>query len=148
MKPSSLLAPIYRTGPASFECGTHQHRRLARWRIASALLLPALVLAGCGGSEGEDPEITLAVAPTSAAAGATITLLALATDEDGSVEEVEMYRLTSSGNVLLGTLNSQPYQMQVDLPDDASGTVSFFARAIDDDDNTTDSATVTVTVTD
>jgi hypothetical protein len=121
---------------------------MARWRIASALLLPALVLAGCGGSEGEDPEITLAVAPTSAAAGATITLLALATDEDGSVEEVEMYRLTSSGNVLLGTLNSQPYQMQVDLPDDASGTVSFFARAIDDDDNTTDSATVTVTVTD
>jgi hypothetical protein len=148
MNPSSLFAPIYRTGPASSECGTHQHRRTARWRIASALLLPAFLLAGCGGTfDDEDPEVTLGVTPTTAAPSATVTLIALATD-DGSVSEVEFYRVTATGNVLLATLREQPYQIETTLPSDATDTVSFFARAIDDDDNSADSARAIVTIDD
>jgi hypothetical protein len=150
MMTPSPLAPESRTGRTSIQCGTPGLRpQPSRWRVAAALVLPALLLASCGGSadDSDPPQVAMAVTPTSAAAGASVTLLALATDDE-SVTEVRFYRVVGTGNVVLGSLFAQPYQLTVTLPSDATDSVSFFARAFDEDDNETNSATVTVTIPD
>lgn len=119
---------------------------LQRGALASGLLL-SLALAGCGGGSSDDgPTVTLAVTPTSAAAGATVTLIAVASSDVG-MSAVRFYRVDASANTLLGTLNGSPYQFTTTVPTTASGSVSYFARAVDVDANTTDSDTATVTVT-
>lgn len=114
--------------------------------MACGLLL-SLALAGCGGGTTSDgPTVTLAVTPTSAAAGATITLIAVASSDAG-MSAVRFYRVDASANTLLGTLNTSPYQFTTTVPSTASGSVSYFARAVDTDANTTDSDNATVTIT-
>ena len=114
--------------------------------MASGLLL-SLALAGCGGGTTSDgPTVTLAVTPTSAVAGATITLIAVASSDAG-MSAVRFYRVDASANTLLGTLNTSPYQFTTTVPSTASGSVSYFARAVDADANTTDSDNATVTIT-
>lgn len=122
-----------------------RHRFLQRGAMASGLLL-SLALAGCGGGSDDGPTVTLAVTPTSAAAGATVTLIAVASSDVG-MSAVRFYRVDASANTLLGTLNASPYQFTTTVPTTASGSVSYFARAVDADANTTDSDTATVTVT-
>jgi hypothetical protein len=116
----------------------------------TALLLPALLLAGCGGTadESDPPEIGLGafvITQPSGTTGATVAMLALARDDEG-VTQVQFFRVSGTSSVLLGTASAPPYQLQVVLPVEATGTVRFFARATDTDANTTDSAPVTVTV--
>ncbi len=122
-----------------------QRLRAAPWLAAAAL---GLLLNGCSTSEdsGSGPSVTLATTPTSAAAGAVVTLIAVASDDVG-VSEVRCYRVDSGANTLLGTLNTSPYQLQATLPANATGSVAYFARAVDTDDNTTDSNQAAVTIT-
>lgn len=120
-------------------------RLLQRGALAGGLLL-SLVLTGCGGGTSDGPTVTLAVTPTSAAAGATVTLIAVASSDVG-MSAVRFYRVDASANTLLGTLNASPYQFTTTIPTTASGSVSYVARAVDADANTTDSDTATVTVT-
>lgn len=122
-----------------------QRLRAAPWLAAAAL---GLLLNGCSTSDDSDsgPSVTLATTPTSAAAGAVVTLIAVASDDVG-VSEVRFFRVDSGTNTLLGTLNTSPYQLQATLPANATGSVSYFARAVDTDSNTTDSNQATVTIT-
>ncbi len=73
-------------------------------------------------------------------APATITLNATASDSDGSITKVEFYR----GTTKLGEDTSAPYSLN--LTSVAAGSYSYFARATDNSGATTDSAAVTVTV--
>ncbi len=122
-----------------------QHLRAAPWLAAAAL---GLLLNGCSSSEDSEgaPSVTLAATPTSAAAGAVVLLIAVASDDQG-VSEVRFYRVDSGANPLLGTRNTSPSQLQATLPAHATGSVAYFARAVDADDNTTDSNQAAVTIT-
>lgn len=122
-------------------------------RLAAALLGAAALAAGCGGSVslgfvlGDDdrPTASLAVSPTSAAPGDALRLVAAASDDYG-VDYVEFYRLDTSGSTLLGFDGLPPYQLDTTVPAGASGSVQFFARAVDGGGQRGDSAVVTVDV--
>lgn len=120
-----------------------QRLRTTPWLAAAAL---GLLLNGCSSNTDEGPSVTLATTPTSAVAGATVTLIAVASDDQG-VSEVRFFRVDSGGSTLLGTLNTSPYQLQATLPANATGSVAYFARAVDTDGNTTDSNQAAVTIT-
>ena len=111
-----------------------------------------LALAGCNfgvslgiGPDDDPPSVSLAVAPQAAAAGATVELVAAASD-DYVVREVRFYREDAAGPVLLGRDTSAPYALQAAIPASAAGEVRFFARAEDDAGQVTESAVAVVTV--
>jgi hypothetical protein len=72
---------------------------------------------------------------------ATFTLAATATDNDGTIAKVEFYQNGS----LLGEDAAAPFTFPATLT--TAGTYNFVARATDNDDSGTDSAPVTVTIT-
>ena len=123
----------------------------ARQRVVA--LLGAVALAGCGGSvslgfgfdDDERPTASLAVSPTSASPGDTLRLVAAASDDYG-VDFVEFYRVDDSGSTLLGFDGLSPYQLDTTVPADATGSVQYFARAVDGGGQRGDSAVVTVSV--
>ena len=122
--------------------------------------LPLLLLAGCGGGvwlgvcdgcddDGDDdpPSVALVVSPAQARSGDTVRLAAAASD-DFAVREVEFYRLDALGNgVRLDTDTVSPYELDTTIPTGSGGsTVRYFARAIDDRHQRTDSASASVSV--
>jgi Bacterial Ig domain len=116
--------------------------------VSFAATLGSALLAACGGTDNEAPTVTLAAAPTGGVVGATITLVAAAEDnEDGGIAEVRFYRIDASTEALLATVTSSPYLFQTTIPVGATGSVTYLARAVDTDDETADSNTVSVTVT-
>lgn len=109
-------------------------------------------LTGCYGSlsfgigpDDDPPSVSLAAAPTTAAPGELIGLVAAAND-DYAVREVQFFRVDVGGNTLLGRDSSAPYAIETALPAGASGTVRYFARAVDDAGQDSDSQDVVVTV--
>jgi hypothetical protein len=120
--------------------------------LAAALLLVAL--AGCGGGlyltlgdsefDSAPPSVSLATV-SSASRGQNIRLAAAAADDFG-IRQVTFYRDDGADGVLLGTDSGAPYESDTQIPADAVGTVSYFARATDFDGNVTQSTTVSVTV--
>jgi aqualysin 1 len=97
-------------------------------------------------SDGDErPSVSLAAAPTEAAAGERIGLVAAASDDD-DVREVLFFRVDAVGNVLLGRDAGAPYTFETTLPAAPGTTVRYFARAVDDAGQETDSAEVVVTV--
>ena len=124
--------------------------------------LALVALGGCGGGiylewehgwigweddwDRSAPDVSLVVSPASAPVGATVTLSAAASDDQG-IDEVIFYRRSGSGSVLLGSVGRSPYTWSTVLPADASGSVGYFARAVDVVGRRTDSATVSVTLT-
>jgi hypothetical protein len=92
-------------------------------------------LLGCGGGEDDEPP--------------TISLAANA-DDDNGLKEVVFYSVGTNVEVPLAKFTSftgGPLLHQVIIPTGATGSVSYKARAIDNDDQETDSNTVSVTVT-
>jgi hypothetical protein len=110
--------------------------------MSAVALLP--LAAACGGGD-ESPTIELSAIPSSGEVGATITLSATA-DDDDVVTEVRFYRTTGNSEELLATFSEAPYLFQTTVPTGASGTITYMARAIDSDDQETDSEEVEVTV--
>jgi hypothetical protein len=123
------------------------------------VLAPVLLLAGCGGGvwlgvcdgcdDGDDdpPNVALVASPAQARSGDTVRLAAAASD-DFAVREVEFYRLDAAGNATrLDTDTTTPYELDTVIPAGSGGlTLRYFARAIDDRRQRTDSVTVEVTV--
>jgi hypothetical protein len=132
--------------------------RCRAWLAGLALA----VLGGCGGGiylewehgwigwqddwDRRAPDVSLVVAPGGAPVGATVTLSAAASDDQG-IDEVIFYRRSGSSSVMLGSVGRSPYTWNTVLPADASGSVGYFARAVDVVGRRTDSATVSVTLT-
>ena len=123
-------------------------RRHVRLVAAAAASLLSLALTGCGGGTTDDaPTITLATTATSASAGESVTLIAVASSDLG-IAAVRFYRVDSSTTTLLGTLNATPYQFTTTVPSTATDSISYFARAVDADGNTGDSDDVEIAITD
>jgi len=129
--------------------------RAAR-RLACQLILPPLLLAGCGGglyigwgNYGDDraPSVSIATAQTSVAAGGTLRVVAAASDNDSGIDEVAFYRLDGSAATRLGSVGSPLYAWDVAVPADGRTQVSVFARARDGAGNEADSAVLAVSVT-
>jgi hypothetical protein len=122
---------------------------------AAHLLIAAAAgacLAACGvgvsigiGPDDDPPSVSLAAAPSSAAPGERIGLVAAAND-DYVVREVLFFRIDSGGSTLLGRDNSAPYAFETSLPTGAGSEVRYFARAVDDAGQAADSQEVTVSV--
>jgi uncharacterized protein (TIGR03437 family) len=74
-------------------------------------------------------------------AGQDITLAATASDSDGTVTKVDFYR----SGTLIGTDTSAPYS--VVWTNTQKGNYNLFARATDNNGNSTDSAVVSISVT-
>jgi hypothetical protein len=97
----------------------------------------ALALAGCGGgfyiSDGfddDDPEVTLSTDTDTVEPGDRLRLVAVAHD-DFSVSHVSFYRVQSGTRTLLGSDSTRPYELEVQVPSSATGTLEFVARAAD-----------------
>lgn len=128
-------------------------RRLARSRRLAALA--CLLLAACGGSfnfggdfdddfDGDEPpEVELQVTPDTASPGDTVQLQAVAID-DGTIDRVEFYRIDGALATFLDEDEDAPYTEDDVIPAGATGTVQYFARAIDDDGQRSDSTVVSV----
>jgi hypothetical protein len=123
---------------------------------AAGLIAVAALLSGCGGgiyigfggSGDSPPDVSLVAGVTSAAPGQAVPLAAAASD-DYAVDRVDFYRVDAGGGATwLGTDPASPYQWNAAIPVDAASgsTVLFFARAIDDAGQQTDSTTVAVSV--
>jgi hypothetical protein len=124
-------------------------RRAFAFALAS---LWAASLPGCYGSlsfgigpDDDPPSVSLAAAPTAAAPGERIGLVAAA-DDDYAVREVQFFRIDVGGSTLLGRDSSAPYALETTVPPGATGTVRYFARAVDDAGQDSDSQEVVVTV--
>jgi hypothetical protein len=102
--------------------------------IASTAALAAACGVGVslGIGPGDDPpSVSLAAAPSEAAPGERIGLVAAASD-DYTVREVLFYRIDPGGDRLIGRDSSEPYALETTLPTDAGSSVRYFARAVDD----------------
>jgi len=84
--------------------------------------------------------ITSPTATTNLTAPANITISADAADVDGAVSKVDFY----NGTTLLGTVNTAPYNFT--WSNVAAGNYSITAKATDNSNLTTTSATVNITV--
>ena len=117
-----------------------------------AVLALAVSMSGCGvglslgyGPDDDPPSVSLAAAPSAAPPGARIGLVAAAND-DFVVSEVRFYRVDGVGNTLLGRDGDAPFAIETVLPADAAIEVRYFARAVDDAGQSSDSEDVIVTV--
>ena len=117
-----------------------------RFLVSTAALAGAGVAAGCGGSGKEPPTVRLYAIPTSGAVGDTITLSAIAQDDE-RVSEVRLYRVASNSETLLATFTSEPYLLQTVIPTGATGSVVYRARATDNEGLQATSADLSITVT-
>lgn len=127
-----------------------------RHRFAAAA--SAFVLAGCGLSVGigvgdddgwddEPPNVTITSPVTTIPAGAAITFVANASDPETGIDDVRFYRVDGGVFTTLCGDGSSPYECTTTVPDDGRTTLVVFARARDNAGNTTDSASITITVT-
>lgn len=121
----------------------------------AACLGAAVLIAGCGGSlyigvgdDGYDdpPQVSLVASTAQASPGQTLRLAAAASDDDG-VQRVQFYRLEADGSAnSLGSDSVAPFEIDTVLPATSAAEVRYFARAVDSIGQTTDSATIAVTV--
>jgi hypothetical protein len=97
------------------------------------------------GPDDDPPSVSLAAAPSTAAPGERIGLVAAASD-DYSVREVQFWRIDAGGDTLIGVDANAPYALETVLPAGAGGEVRYFARAVDDANQATRSSDAVVTV--
>jgi Big-like domain-containing protein len=127
-------------------------------RAARALAAACLaLLAGCGGGVflgvgigdfgDQPPAVALTSSLSEAPAGATVRLVAAASDDFG-VDSVAFYREEAAGPpTLLVSDPRAPYQVDTVIPASPAGTVwRYFARAFDGAGQHSDSPAVEITV--
>jgi len=123
------------------------------WAKGAVVALLTALLAGCGGgvylgydaTPDDPPSVDLAASTDVAAPNEAVRLVAAARD-DFVVDRVSFYRIDAGRSVLLVTDRSAPWQLDTLVPADAVGSVRYFARAVDDAGQSSDSAVVTVLV--
>jgi RHS repeat-associated protein len=86
------------------------------------------------------PAVTFTASPENATAPAALTLNALPTDSDGTIDQVEFY----NGATLLGTATQPPYTFT--WSNVAAGSYMLTAKAFDNQGAVTTSASQTITV--
>ncbi|HET9976335.1 MAG TPA: hypothetical protein VFQ20_02785 [Burkholderiaceae bacterium] len=118
---------------------------LLAWGTSLALVGCELSLGLGIGPDDDPPSVSLAAAPQAAAAGERIGLVAAASD-DYSVAEVQFFRIDVGSDTLLGIDRSAPYALETLLPVGVTGSVQYYARAVDDAGQATRSEPVEVTV--
>jgi hypothetical protein len=128
----------------------HHAAMKAQLLVVSPALCAALAACGVGVSIGigpndDPPNVSLAAAPSEAAPGERIGLVAAASD-DYVVREVLFFRVDAGGDTLLGRDSSAPYAVETALPAGATSAVRYFARAVDDAGQEADSQEVVVSV--
>jgi len=123
-----------------------------RSRLALVIACAASALAACGGGvsfgfgDGFDdpPAVNLATSVDAAHSGDTVRLAAAASDDFG-IDRVEFFRVESDGTTTrLATDKSAPYQLDTTMPDTRDASVVYFARAVDDAGQASDSRQVSV----
>jgi hypothetical protein len=136
---------------------TPGRRFSGRSAVPAAATLVAAALLGCGGGvylgfglggpADRPPSVALTASAFEGLPGATVRLIAAATDDFG-VDRVSFYRREPNGaDTLLGTDFSEPFQLDITLPASPAGTVlRHFARAVDVAGQSADSAAVDITV--
>lgn len=120
-----------------------------------ATLALAVLIGGCGGSLyvgiGEDgyddpPQVSLVASSSTARPGQTLRLAAAASDDYG-VQRVQFFRIETDGSAnSLGNDSAPPFELDTTLPATSALEVRYFARAIDNSGQSTDSTTIAVTV--
>ncbi len=121
-------------GGAQFAGLVASDRLIVNGNALLRLLVPATV---------NLPPIVALTSPADGAgftAPASLNLIAVAADTDGNVARVEFY----SGAVKLGEDSASPYELAV--VGLAAGSHTYVARAIDNEEASTDSASITVNV--
>jgi hypothetical protein len=115
-------------------------------RVSALAFLPASLLAACGGGDSDPPSITLYSTISGGAVGTEFSLSAEADDDDG-IEKVEFFRIRNGSEELLITFTAKPYLYATEIPTGTAGTtIEYRARVTDSDDQTTDSNTVSISV--
>ena len=138
-------------------------------RTRAVLVVSAFLLAACGGGvslgfgsgvgvgagvgaglvnnfDRTAPSIALAASPKSVQAGRTVRLAAAAADESG-IESVSFLRLDGDTEVVLATVGTAPYELDVVAPADGRSVLNVFARATDNAGNRANSARIAIAVT-
>lgn len=120
-----------------------------------ATLALAACIAGCGGGiyigigdDGYDdpPQVSLVASSSLAREGQTLRLAAAASDDYG-VQRVQFFRIEADGSVnSLGNDSFAPFELDTTLPATSAGEVRYFARAVDNSGQATDSLTIAITV--
>lgn len=131
--------------------------RKSQW-MTGCIALSGLLLSGCGGSldvsytVGVDagysdapPTAQISVSTSYAAPGSVVTLYVRAYDDYG-VRRVEFSLLDSVGEQPIAKVIGQPWQLTTTVPVNASGRVTYVARAVDDSGQYSAPSYVTVNV--
>ena len=126
----------------------------SRFVLVTACSCATLALAACGGGVSfgfgdafdDPPDVNMTTSVDSAHAGDTVRLAAAASDDFG-IDRVEFFRVESDGTATrLATDKSAPYQFDTTMPDTTDQSVDYFARAVDDIGQASDSRRVSVSV--
>lgn len=106
----------------------------------SALSSPVEITITGTGNQAPTVSLTAPAANSTYTFGSSVSLTADAADADGTISKVEFY----AGTTLIGTDNSAPYAVTWSQP--AAGSYSLKAKAYDNNNATTDSTVVAITV--
>jgi hypothetical protein len=133
-------------------CAQQDHHAAMTARNILLAMSAGISLTACGvglsigiGPDDDPPSVSLAAAPSEAAPGERIGLVAAASD-DYVVREVLFFRIDAGGDTLLGRDSSAPYAVETTLPASPVSAVRYFARAVDDAGQGADSQEVVVTL--
>lgn len=129
---------------------------LPRLRRLALGLVALGALAGCGGGAyyeysddggyyDDPPSVSLAAGTSVAAPGSAVRLVAAATD-DYAVHHVSFYIRDARGDILLVEDFAAPWEITTTVPNNAVGTVTYVARAVDDAGQVSRSSLASVTV--
>jgi hypothetical protein len=123
-----------------------QNIRRQLMKASVLAVLPASFLSACGGTDNDPPAVTLYSSISAGQEGASFALSAVASD-DSAIQRVDFLSVTSNSEILLASFTAEPYLLQVVIPAGTAGTtLEYVARAVDDEDEVTDSARVAISV--
>lgn len=138
--PLFLCADSHRR--AGYRFASYEHGRASAWLVPSLCTVVVLMSPNSLGARNARPNVTITnpANGTSFTAPATITVVASATDSDGTVAKVEFFQ----GQAKIGESSAAPYGVVwANVP---VGTYSLWARVTDNGGADKKSASVSVTV--
>ncbi len=132
----------YACTTGSLAPGTYEFSARAFDNVGAVGTSPVTTVTAIAPNQAPAVALTAPSNGTSFVAPANLTLEATATDPDGIVAKVQFYQ----GAIFLGEDLAAPFTFPLTL--NSPGSYNYLARAIDNSGSATDSAPVTVTITD